>query len=166
MLQICNRFFGTCRRASKGSGEEVLWFSSIRNSFAAHLGVLISLIRENGVAHANPSPVVVQIANILLILSLLFAGVLFSAANVFPFDMDERLACLPDGRFIVEPHYDVRRLTELRVAAFGKLLDRYFNTDLANVQLFDLKFANQVAEYEQVHNFAFPNVPRRIGKIR
>src|SRR5664280_1676556 len=67
--------------------------------------------------------------------------------------MDERLACEPNGRFIVRPHHDVTILTGLRLIVFANLLDRYFDTDLANVQLLGLEFRNQVTEYEQIHNF-------------
>jgi hypothetical protein len=91
---------------------------------------------------------------------------LFSAANVFPFDLNERLACLPDGRFIVGPDHDVRISAELLRAAFRKFLDRYLDTDLPDVQVFGLKKRHQVAEYEQVYNVSLPNVPRRIGKVR
>jgi hypothetical protein len=54
-------------------------------------------LRENGVAHANLLPAPDQVANILLMLFLKCTGVFFSAANVFPFNINERLACEPDG---------------------------------------------------------------------
>ena len=90
---------------------------------------------------------------------------LFSAANVLPFDLDEWLTCLPDGRIAVWPDYDVRIPAALFRAAVGQLQDRYFDTDLADVKPFILKLRKQVAEDEQVHNIALPNIPRRIGKI-
>ena len=100
-VKIGSRHPGICHCEPKGSGKEVHWFSSIHNSLAANLDLSIPLVRQNGVAHASQLSALVQVANILPVLALHFTWIIFSTANVFPFDSGERPACLPHRRFDV-----------------------------------------------------------------
>jgi hypothetical protein len=78
----------------------------------------------------------------------------------------DRLACPPNGGLAVRPHYDVSVHNGLPFIAFRGNLDRHFDTELADVQVFSLKLRNQVSEYEKVHNLPFPNVPGRMELSR
>ena len=121
-------------------------------------------LRQNGIAQDRELGVALQETDILAVLA--YPLRIIATTDVLPLNSHQRLAASPQRRFCVRPHNQIGSRTRFFLCvAVVELLQGELNSDLRNVQVFFLKLRCQVAEHEQVYDFALPNKPWTIGKV-